>query len=146
MRQTNTRFALAIHVLTLVAQAGGAPVTSGEMAASVNTNPAFIRRILGALSRAGLVASQPGVGGGWRLRRSSCGISLLDVYRAVGDGQLVVMHHRPPNPNCAIGRNIEGALRASFGAAECAFEQVLARQTVADVLQRALAGSNTAAE
>lgn len=143
--QTNTKLALAIHILTLLAQAEGDPVTSELMAGSVNTNPAFIRRILGLLSRGGLVLSQPGVGGGWRLRRSPCAISLLDVYRAVGGGRLLATHHRPPNANCPIGKNIERALRASFGEAERAFEQALARQTVSDVLDRALAGTRPAA-
>ncbi|HEY4389291.1 MAG TPA: Rrf2 family transcriptional regulator, partial [Ktedonobacteraceae bacterium] len=60
---TNSQFAVAIHTLTLIAQAGDEPITSEYIAGSVNTNPVFIRRILGLLSRAGLVASQPGVGG-----------------------------------------------------------------------------------
>ncbi len=144
MGQTNTQFALAIHVLSLLAQAGASPVTSDCMAASANTNPAFLRRILGMLSRGGLVASQPGVGGGWRLRRCPREITLLDVYRALDVGQILAMHRRPPNPTCPIGRNIEGALRVSFGEAERAFEAALARQTVDQVLERALARARSA--
>jgi len=137
---TNTQFALAIHVLTLLAQAEGVPLTSDYMAGSVNTNPVFIRRILGQLQRAGLVRSQPGARGGWRLRHAPDAIRLLAVYRAVARGGLLALHHRPPNPRCPVGRNIEQALGASFGAAQRAFEQALDQQTVAQVLDAALTG------
>jgi Rrf2 family protein len=107
------------------------------MADSVNTNPVFIRRILGLLSRAGLVASQPGVGGGWRLLRDPASITLLEVHRAVDEEHLLSMHHSQPNPECLIGRNIQRTLTVYFGEAERAFEQVLAGQTIAQVLKTA---------
>lgn len=112
-------------------------MTSQRMAGSVNTNPVFIRRILGLLSRAGLVTSQPGVGGGWRLRRDPASITLLEVYRAVAEDPLLSMHHSQPNPECLIGRNIQRTLTVYFGEAERAFEQVLAGQTIAQVLKTA---------
>jgi DNA-binding IscR family transcriptional regulator len=89
------------------------------------------------LSRAGLVVSQPGVGGGWRLLRNPESVTLLDVYRAVDEGHLLSMHHSTPNPECLIGRNIQRTLTIYFGEAEQAFEQVLAQRTVAQVLQTA---------
>ncbi len=107
------------------------------MAGSVNTNAVFIRRILGLLSRAGLVASQPGVGGGWRLLREPESITLLDVHRAVDEVHMLSMHHSQPNPACLIGRNIQRTLSIYFGEAEQAFERVLARQTIAQVLETA---------
>jgi len=105
------------------------------IAGSVNTNPVFIRRILGMLSRAGMVTSQPGVGGGWRLRHDPAHITLLEVYRAVDEGHLIALHHRPPNPDCLVGRNIQHTLETYFGEAERAFEHVLAQQTIGQVLQ-----------
>jgi Rrf2 family protein len=135
---TNSQFAVAIHTLTLIAQAEDGPVTSEYIAGSVNTNPVFIRRILGLLSRAGLVISQPGVGGGWRLLRDPATITLLDVFRAVDEGHLLSMHHSTPNIDCTVGRNIQHTLSVYFGEAEHAFEQVLAQQTVAQVLKTVL--------
>jgi Rrf2 family protein len=135
----NSQFAIAIHVLTLMAlhNLEPDPVTSELMADSVNTHPVFIRRVLGQLSRAGLVASQPGVGGGWRLRRDPEHITLLDVYRAVANEHLLGMHHNAPNPKCLIGRNIQRTLTGSFAQAEQAFEQTLAQQTIAQTLSTA---------
>jgi predicted transcriptional regulator len=66
----NSQFAIAIHALTLLAQSSDEPMTSELIAGSVNTNPVFMRRVMGSLSRVGRVASQPGVGGGWRLVRA----------------------------------------------------------------------------
>ncbi|HZR41279.1 MAG TPA: Rrf2 family transcriptional regulator [Ktedonobacteraceae bacterium] len=138
---TNSQFAVAIHILTLLAlqvQSADEPLTSERMAGSVNTNPVFIRRILGSLNRAGLVASQPGVGGGWKLSRDPMSITLLDVYQAVDEGHLLAMPHSTPNPDCLVGRNIQRTLTTYFDEAERAFEQTLAQQTVAQVLQTAL--------
>src|SRR5262245_24720131 len=111
--------------------------TSEFIASSVNTNPVFIRRILGMLNKAGLVMSQPGVGGGWRLRRAPDKITLLEVYQAVAvdETRLLSLHHKQPNPNCLVGRNIQSTLEDVFGEAERALENVLANQTIAQVLQ-----------
>ncbi|HEX8852924.1 MAG TPA: Rrf2 family transcriptional regulator, partial [Pyrinomonadaceae bacterium] len=79
----NSRFAVAVHALTLLAWAGEEPVKSEYLACSVNTNPVVIRRILCALARAGLVTSQTGASGGSRLARPAAEITLREVYRAV---------------------------------------------------------------
>jgi DNA-binding IscR family transcriptional regulator len=69
--------------------------------------------------------------------RDPATITLLEVYRAVDEGRLLALHHRPPNPDCLIGRNIQRTLNAYFSEAEQAFEQVLSRQTIAQVLRTA---------
>jgi Rrf2 family protein len=130
----NSQFAVAIHILTMLAGVKDVPMTSERMAGSVNTNPVFIRRILGLLSRAGLVVSQSGVGGGWRLLRTPETITLLDVYRAVDERHLVAYSHSVPNPECLVGRNIQRTLNHYFGEAEQAFKQSLAQRTIVDVL------------
>ncbi len=143
----STQFAIAIHILTLLALSGGGYVTSVEMASSVNTNAAFLRRILGDLGHAGLVESQQGVAGGWRLRHDPGAISLLAIYRAVDERRLLAMHH-DTNTNCPVGAVIQTTLEGYFDAAEQAFEQTLARQTLAQVVataQASAAASATAA-
>jgi len=144
MSTSSSRFAVAIHVLTLLTQNPDEPATSEYIAGSVNTNPVVIRRVLGGLRRAGLVRSQGGAGGGWRLARDAEAITLRDVYHAVekDDQAVFPLHHRPPNPNCPVGRHIQRALAVHFAAATHALEDELARRTVADVLRevRALAG------
>ena len=135
--RTNTQFAVAIHIMTMLAHVGDEALVSEMMAGSVNTNPVFIRRILGSLHRAGLVSSQPGVGGGWRLLRDPAAITLLDIYQAVDAEHLLALHHSEPNPDCEIGRVIAGTLQVYFSEAEQAFAAALARRTLAEVLDTA---------
>ncbi len=131
----NSRFAVAVHLLTLLDQSRGEPVTSEYLAGSVNTNPSLVRRLLGMLARAGLTTSQMGTGGGALLARPATEITLLDVHRAVDEGELFALHREQPNPRCLVGRNIQGALTTRFDAAVRALEAELARTTIADVLR-----------
>lgn len=142
--QTSTRFAVAIHILTLLAQDTSGPATSELLAGSVNTNPVVIRRVLGYLRNQGLVESAPGAGGGWRLLREPAEITLREVYRAVEQGQLLNIHERP-NPQCPVGRNIQQVLEAQFTAAQAAMEQALASTTIADILSGVRLGAGVAA-
>ncbi|MCA1734101.1 MAG: Rrf2 family transcriptional regulator, partial [Acidobacteria bacterium] len=52
---TSSRFAVATHILTVLAVRGDEPSSSNLIASSVGTNPVVIRRLLGMLGRAGLV-------------------------------------------------------------------------------------------
>lgn len=130
----NSRFAVAVHVLTLLEQQHGEPVTSEYIAGSVNTNASLVRRLVGMLTRAGLTTSQLGTGGGALLARAANKISLLDVYRAVDEGELFAMHRERPNPACPIGRNIQAALEGHIERASQALEHELSQVTIADVL------------
>jgi Rrf2 family protein len=130
-----SRFAVAVHCLTLLATNPGEPLTSEYLASSVNTNPVVVRRVLGQLRRAHLVASTPGTSGGWRMRRPAHTISLGDAYAAVSDSRLLGLHARPPNPRCAVGRTIQSSLTVVFDAAERALTDRLESVSVADVLR-----------
>lgn len=130
----SSRFAVAVHVLTLLATSGGEPVTSERLATSVNTNPAVIRRLLCLLSRAGLTTSRLGAGGGALLARPAAAITLLDVYRAVEGGELFAMPPGDPDPGCPVGRHIQAVLTEATDSARRALEAALERQTLADVV------------
>src|SRR5437879_10204915 len=108
--RTSCRFAMAVHVLTVLAYKQGDPVTSGLLAQSVNTNPVVIRRLLLTLQHARLVETRKGVGFGSRLSRSPARINLAQVYRAVeGEAPFVLPPHKP-NPACQVGNCIQAAL------------------------------------
>ncbi|MDP9366011.1 MAG: Rrf2 family transcriptional regulator [Chloroflexota bacterium] len=141
---TSSRFAVAVHLTALAMLAGAKAaderLTSGCMAASVGTNPVVVRRILGALREAGLVASQPGPGGGWRPTREPSRVSLLDIYRAVAAGPALALPPEHDSPPCPVGRTMRRALGGVFRDAEAALEARLAAVTMADVLEEALGG------
>jgi Rrf2 family protein len=129
----NTRFAVAVHVLTLLDLQEGAPTASEFIAGSVNTNPSLIRRMLSQLARAGLTTSQMGTGGGALLARSATKITLADVYRAVNVDEEVIPVHASPNPKCPVGRNIQAVLEKRIHAAEQALERELEKTTIAEL-------------
>jgi Rrf2 family protein len=106
---TNTQFALAVHVLTMLAGLPRELQTSEGMAASAGSNPVHLRRVLGRLRNAGLVSSRPGPGGGWQLVRAPEATTLADVWRAM-NGEDPVLGLHAASPNCEIGQRIQGNL------------------------------------
>jgi Rrf2 family protein len=130
----SSRFAVAVHVLTVLAWKKEEPIKSERLAESVRTNPVVIRRILCALHRAELVISQTGAAGGSRLARPPGRITLLDVYRAVAGGDVFGLHHKPPSRRCLVGSHIETVLGGVLDEANAAVERVLARTTLEQVL------------
>ena len=108
----STRFVLAIHVLTSLAITDGKPMRSEDLAFSVQTNATFIRSLLSRLQKAGLTTSQLGTGGGALLAKPSAKIRLLDVYRAVEDGEVFAFHRQGPNESCVVGKNIQQAIQS----------------------------------
>lgn len=132
---TSSRFAVAVHVLTLLAWAGDEPLKSDYVAGSVNTNPVVIRRILCALARAGLVTSQTGAAGGTRLARPAAEITLSEVYRAVEPREIFALHRRPPDPECPVGMNIETVLHGLQSEIDNAVDAALGRTTVANLVR-----------
>ncbi|RFU38380.1 Rrf2 family transcriptional regulator [Actinomadura logoneensis] len=139
----NSRMTVATHTLTWMAlvcpSRPDGVVTSDRIAASVNTNPVVIRRILGSLRDAGLVVSRRGQGAGWMLGRAPESITLRDVYAAVEPEPLLAPHPAPPNQACPVGRGIPPVLREAYGRAEESMKEQLATVTIADVLRETVA-------
>ena len=129
----NSHFALATHVLTALAVHQDRPVTSTELAQSVNTNPAFLRALLGRLRAAGLIEVTLGKGGGARLARPASRLTLADVYRATERRPPVQLHRCAPDKRCVIGRIILSVLDVVARDVESAAVRRLAGTTVADL-------------
>ncbi len=130
----SSRFPLAVHLLVALSFRPDDFISSDSLSGTVHTNPVVVRRIVASLRRAGFVVSQPGVAGGVRLTKLARQISLLDVYKAVGRGELFRMHN--PNRACPIGKRIPAALGEFLPKAEQAFERSLASATVEDVAKK----------
>lgn len=132
----SSRFSVGIHILTLIEINKDGVSTSEYLAGSVNTNPAFIRKIMGMLKKAGLIKVQPGIAGA-ELAKDLADITLLDVYKAVNvvkDNELFSIHENP-NPDCTVGRNIQNTIEPIFSSAQHAMEKVLENVTIEDVVK-----------
>lgn len=127
----NSHFALATHVLVSLALHDASPLTSAELARSVNTNPAFLRTLLGRLRQAGLIDVALGKGGGASLARPAARLTLADVYRAVERRPPARLHRCEPSRRCLVGRNILPVLQGVVRDVESAALGRLAATTVA---------------
>lgn len=133
---SNSQFAVAVHILVMLAQNADENTKSECIAASVNTNPVVIRRLLCNLQEAGLVVSRKGAAGGTKLAKQASEIDLHDVYEAVSHGEVFALHPRKPNQKCPVGKNIESVLCNLQKDIDNAVRAELINYTLADVLER----------
>ncbi|WP_182102530.1 Rrf2 family transcriptional regulator [Niallia taxi] len=135
----SSRFAVGIHILTLIEINKSGVNTSEYLASSVNTNAAVIRKIMGMLKSAGLVNVRPGIAGA-QLAKDLSEITLFDVYKAVNvvqEKELFSIHDHP-NPDCPVGRNIQDTVMPIFSVAQSAMEKALSNVTLADIVNEIL--------
>ncbi len=137
--RTANRFAIAVHIVTLLGVYGEEDLTSEWMANSIGVNPVVVRNVTGLLRRAGLVRSRQGIAG-THLTRPVAQITLLDLYHAVEQERELFSIHQRPNPECPVGAGIQSALEAAFGDARDAMEARLGLITL-DRIARVLAGA-----
>ena len=81
-------------LIELAIRPGGSPVSAEEIGRMQEIPHGFLQAILADLRRAGVVLSQRGQSGGWRLAREAR-VTVADVIRAV-DGPLVSVHGERP--------------------------------------------------
>src|ERR1700684_273560 len=71
------------------------PITAERIAHAQDIPLNFLENILGELRRAGIVRSQRGAEGGFRLARPADGVAIADIIRAV-EGPLATVRGGPP--------------------------------------------------
>ena len=136
----NSKLSLALHALGHLAMDPGRPLTSDAIARHSATNAVVVRRVLGLLRGAGLVSSEKGHAGGWRLSRPAAGITIADVYLALGERFLrkeVAGEDNPPD--CPIEARVHQHVETALDAAEEVLVRRLGEKTI-DELAAALAG------
>ena len=133
--QISSRFTIALHIFACVDTFKDEyKVTSDFLAASINTNPVVIRKILSQLKNAGLINVARGTGG-ITLTRPLADITFFDVYQAiepVENGDLFHFHEAP-NPKCPVGRNIHALLDDKLKTIQNAMEDEMRKYTLADL-------------
>ena len=130
----DTRFSSAIHALILISESE-TPMNSDLIAASVGTNPSYIRKLTTRLRKAGIIEGHPGVSG-FHLLQKPEQISLFSVYGAVMETDSLHLFdlHQNPNDACIVGRNIRPVLGRMFRDMEIDMENRLQGMTLADCI------------
>lgn len=128
----DSRLSRMLHVLIHMGKHDG-PMTSEMIAQMLDANPVVIRRTMAGLRDEGYVQSEKGHGGGWNLIRPLEGLTLLDVYRAVGEPSFFAVGPAYDMPGCLIEQSVNNTLKGVFSEAEDLLRKRLSEVTLADV-------------
>lgn len=110
--------------------AADAPRTVDQLSAAQNIPAKYLESILGELRRGGLLRSQRGPDGGYRLARTAAEISIADVIRAL-DGELANVRGSRPEDLAYVGAAT--ALQEVWIALRASERAILEKVTLADV-------------
>ncbi len=126
-------------LIELSARSDGSPVSAEELGRLQDIPHGFLQAILADLRRAGIVLSQRGQAGGWKMAREPRDVTVADVIRAV-DGPLVSVHGVRPeavsyNETADVLQHVWIAARRSLREV---FEQVSIQQLADGRLPRAV--------
>ena len=132
----NTRFATAIHILTLLAKAGDEWVSSEWIAGSININPAMVRKEMSVLQNAGLVVGRKGKEGGSKLNLSQNEISLADVYIAVKNSEVLGKKNLHTSAKCPVGKVINKKLDGIFSETDDLVISSLRKKTLSSFVKQ----------
>ena len=121
----------AVRALLTLAAAGGGPV-KGEVLASEQDLPhKFLENTLTTLRHAGLLETQRGTEGGYRLARPANQITVADIMRPL-DGPLAEV--RGERPEATAYEGAAAHLRDVWVAVRAALRDVLEMVTMADIV------------
>lgn len=133
----SSRLSLALHALVHLHKQPDAAMTSATLATCLMTNAVVVRRALGTLREAGLVASTKGHDGGWRLLRPASEISLRAVYEAMGESLLIRTESDPGDIACGIVRTVNSVMGEFIADAEALLAARLERVSLEDIANQA---------
>lgn len=130
----NSKLSFALHALGHMAAAPDQPLTSEQIGRHLNTNPVVVRRVLGLLRQAGLMRSDKGHAGGWRLARPAASILVSEVYVAINEPIFATdLDRDAEHPTCVIERHLHATINAATREAEAFLRTRLAAHTIADL-------------
>ncbi|MFI5236849.1 MAG: RrF2 family transcriptional regulator [Ignavibacteriales bacterium] len=81
----STKLSTSVKALCYLQQVHPNPATSSEIAAVIGINSSKLRMILSMLAKNGIVESNSGTAGGFKLKKNISDIHLQEVYCAIED-------------------------------------------------------------
>ena len=104
------KFAITIHILTLLTQFPDEFLSSEFIASSMNLHPVLVRKEIANLKKNNLVESKEGKNGGTRLSKKADTISLDAIFKMTFETVTLGYAKNDPNPACPVGRQINKKL------------------------------------
>lgn len=128
-------------LIEMAAREDGKAVSAEELGRAQEIPHGFLQAILADLRKAGVVISQRGQSGGWRLARKASDVSVADVIRAV-DGPLVSVYGLRPEGVTYNER--ADVLQHVWIAARDSLREVFEKVSIAELASRELPEEVTA--
>lgn len=122
----------AVRALVVLAASDGSAMSGASIAEAGGLPSKFLEGILAEMRRAGLVLSQRGAEGGYRLARPAKTIAIADVFRAI-DGPLAEVRGERPEQTAYEG--VTKPLQSVWIAVRASLRKVLEQTTIADVAE-----------
>lgn len=132
----DSRLSNILHALLHMAEheaRTGTPMTSDQLALCLSTNPVVVRRTMAGLREQGLVTSEKGHGGGWRLARPLDRVTLGQVHEALGGNGLIPDGPPVETDGCLVEAAVNDALSDTYAAARALLLARLNDITLADL-------------
>jgi len=126
----DSRLSSVLHALLHMAEHEG-PMTSEVLGQCLGTNPVVVRRTMGLLREAGLVTSDRGHAGGWRISADLSTVTLRQLHEALGEPAIFALGNRNERPHCLVEQSVNAALDAAFAEAEALLLERFAGITLA---------------
>lgn len=132
--KVSTRFSDSIHILAFIEIfKGKLPLTSDNIASSIETSPVVVRRLMSKLRKTKLIQTVHGSADP-KLTEKPADISLYDILLAVEGPQHLFTIDQKTNPKCIVGGNIQATLEEYYQQAETAAEAKLDATSLQDIL------------
>ncbi len=128
----DSRLSSVLHALIHMAERN-VPMTSEALGKCLGTNPVVVRRNMGRLREAGIVTSDRGHAGGWRIATDLSSITLRSLYKALGEPPVFAIGNRNEAPDCLIEQSVNAALASTFIEAEALLLERFSDITLADL-------------
>ena len=104
------KFAITLHILTLLTKHPDAFLSSEFISARLNMNSVLVRKEIANLKKNGVVESKEGKNGGTRLLKSASDITLNDIFKMTFETVTLGYSKNQPNENCLVGKQINQKL------------------------------------
>lgn len=133
----NSEFTIAVHGLLYLGVREGRIANSEDIAESVTTHPARVRKVLSVLRKHRYVTTKEGAHGGYMLSSNPSDVRLGDLYRLFAFGSFAP-HWRSgdESSNCVVSSNIKEVMGTIYEDGERVVEQYLDSITLEEVQKR----------
>lgn len=108
------KFAITIHILTLLNKFPNDFLSSEFIAGSMNLNPVLVRKEIANLKAHHIVESKEGKNGGTKLAVNAANLSLKEIFEMTFESIGLGFAKNQPNPDCPVGKKINQNLEALY--------------------------------